>query len=113
VSILETNGSVLIRPVDFHSGRPTGRWRRARKGGLDGTFLMRVGRGSWAHLALPFRIREAGHWRYLPGGCVDSGSLVRIDSYTDSAIRVVQGKISPVDGKRSGRLPNRMGWGSS
>ena len=113
VSITRTNGTVLIRPVDFQSGRALGPWRSATKDVLVGTYLMRTGRGSWAHVSLPFGIRQRGRWRYLPGGCVDGSSLIRIDSYADSAIRVLRGKLSPLDGKRTGRLPNQMGWGTS
>jgi hypothetical protein len=113
VSITRTRGRVMMRPIDFRSGRPTGPWRQAKKGGVDGTYLMRVGRGSWAHVTLPFRVRQRGQWRSLPGGCVDSGSLVRIDSYADSSIRTLRGKVSRLDGKRVGRLPSHMGWGSS
>jgi hypothetical protein len=58
---------------------------------------------------LPFRFREGGNWRRVPVGCIDSRSLVRIDSYADSSVQVLRGKITPADGKRSGRLPDRMG----
>jgi len=73
VSITRTNGTVLIRPVDFQSGRALGPWRSATKDVLVGTYLMRTGRGSWAHVSLPFGIRQRGRWRYLPGGCRHPG----------------------------------------
>lgn len=109
VVIQRIHGDVLIRPIDYQTGRPTGAWRRAQKGGLLGSFLLRTGRRSWAHVELPFMVRQGGRLRYLPGGCVDSGSLIRIDSAADSTIQVLRGKMSPADGKRAGRLPARLG----
>jgi hypothetical protein len=109
VVITQTHGRVLLRPIDFRTGRPTGRWRPAPKGGLLGTYLLRTGRGSWSHLDLPFRILGGGEWKYVGAACVDSGSTVRIDSYADSTVEVLRGRISPADGRRVGRLPNRMG----
>ena len=109
VAITGLHGSVMIREIDYHTGQPTGAWRRAKSTDLVGTYLLRTGRGSWAHISLPFRIREQVQWRYVPRGCVDSQSVVRIDSYADSSVRLVRGQISKADGKRAGRLPSVMG----
>jgi hypothetical protein len=109
VSILRLRGSVLIREIDFKTGKPIGAWKPAKTKGLIGTYLLRTGRRSWAHLDLPFRIRERGQWKYVPAACVDSRSVVRIDSYADSEVRLVRGRISKADGKRVGRLPSVMG----
>jgi hypothetical protein len=109
VSITRVHGSVQIREIDWKTGKALGPWRQTRTRGLIGSYLLRTGRGSFAHLELPFRIREGAQWRYVPEGCVDSGSLVRIESYADSMVRVVRGRISITDGKRLGRLPSVMG----
>jgi hypothetical protein len=109
-SVLRTKGTVLVRPISEFGGEALGPWRPARKGALrEGSYELKTTRGSWAHLQLPFKVQIGGKLRYVPGGCVDSRSLIRIDSYADSEIRVVRGKISLMDGRSKGRLPNHMG----
>jgi hypothetical protein len=109
VGIQRIHGDVQIRPLHYRTGRPTGPWRQAEKGGLLGSFMLRTGRGSWAHVELPFLVPQGGRLRYVPAGCIDPGSLVRIDSAADSTIQVIRGQISVADGKRGGSLPRRLG----
>jgi hypothetical protein len=72
-------------------GYAVGRWQPARTGELVGTYLLRTGPRSWAHLNA--------------GGCVDSNSLVHIESVADFIIRVRRGQVSAADGKRGEGLP--------
>jgi hypothetical protein len=111
VAITGLHGRVRIREIDSHTGQPTGPWRPARTGVLDGTYLLRTDRASWAHINLPFRLRKGSGWRDVPTGCIDRQSVVRIDSYADSVVSVMRGQISEADGKRVGHLPRVMGSG--
>jgi hypothetical protein len=71
-------------------------WQCAKPGELVGTFLLRTGPRSWVHLNSTF-------------GCVDSDSLIHIDSGSDFLVTIRRGQISAVDGKRGKRLA-RGGW---
>ena len=92
VRITAIRGRVEIKPLEGG-----GSWRRAELGELQGTFLLRTGPRSWAHL------QEAGAWRprRLDRGCVDANSLLRVGSWgCGFQIEVLRGRISAVDGRR-------------
>jgi hypothetical protein len=100
VAITEIRGQVEIRSL-----QPGGHWRRAQPGILIGTYLLRTGPRSWVHL------EERGGWRprRLNRGCVDAGSLLRVQSSCGFQIQVLRGGISTVDGKRGATLFRTVG----
>ncbi len=118
-AITRIHGDVDIRPLQrgckyrrFPPGAamqierfaPGLHWRRAKLGELGGTFLVRTGPRSSVHLNGDL-------------GCVDSNSLVRIDSGCGFAIKVLRGKVSAVDGRSGPSLGRRFrdsaqGWSS-
>jgi hypothetical protein len=87
--ITELHGNVQVRLTKGGS-----HWRPAKLGTLErGTYLLRTGRGSYAHLLGNFR-------------CVDANSLVRINWDSEASIDVLSGQMSAVDGKRGKSLPD-------
>ena len=96
LEISKTHGLVQIKPLGtctFRTqfGSPEKAlakvWQTARKGQYMGVFLLRTANGAWAHLN-------------GKSGCVDGHSLLEIDSAADVDIKVVQGGISSVDGRK-------------
>ena len=100
LAITKVRGRVEIKPL-----QPAGHWSRAKPGPIVGTYLLRTGPHSWAHLV------ERGGW--VPcrfnRGCVDARSLVRVESSCGFRLDVLRGQISAVDGKRGKSLFKTMG----
>jgi hypothetical protein len=87
--ISEVHGDVQVR-LD----QPGSRWQKPKLGALmGGTYLLRTGPRSYAHLNRTFR-------------CVDSDSLIRINFDSEASIDVLRGQMSAVDGKRGKSLPD-------
>jgi len=87
----EVHGTVEIRRDE-----PGSRWEKPKLGALEGgTYLLRTGPGSYAHLNGKFR-------------CVDSNSLIRIHFDSEASIDVLRGQMSAVDGKRGKSLPDDL-----
>jgi len=77
---------------------PGGPWRPAKRGEVMGRIYLRTGRGSWVHV------------RCMAGrACVDSRSLVRIDSGCGARVEALRGRLSAVDGRRGPSL-GRVVW---
>src|SRR5207249_2443652 len=107
VEITRLRGDVEIRPlqpgceyrrcppgareVQIEPFAPGRHWRKPKLGELTGSFLVRTGARS--------SMRLNGNL-----GCVDSNSLVRIDSGCGFSIKVLRGRISAVDGRRGRSL---------
>lgn len=90
VGIVRIHGTAEIKSL-----AGGGRWRPAKRGELVGAYLLRTGPRSWVHLrdfAAPRSARSNV-------GCVDPGSVVRIESNCGYRIEVLQGKVSAVDGR--------------
>ena len=100
VAIARIHGKLGIRSI-----QPGGPWRRAKPGILTGTYLLRTGPCSWAHL------EERGGWlpRRFNRGCVDARSLLRVESSCGFHIQVLRGQISAVDGRRGESLFGTVG----
>lgn len=64
-------------------------WRRAKRGELEGTFLIRTGPRSWVHLR--HNNRDVA--------CLESNSLVRIRSGCGFEVEVIRGHASAIDGR--------------
>lgn len=89
--LTEIHGDVQIR-LD----QPGSRWRTPKLGALEGgTYLLRTGPHSYAHLNRTFR-------------CVDSESLIRINFDSEATIDVLRGQMSAVDGKRGKSPPDNV-----
>ncbi len=87
--VTEIHGDVQVR-----LNKPGSRWQKPKLGSLDGgTYLLRTGAHSYAHLNGKFR-------------CVDSNSLIRINFDSEASIDVLRGQMSAVDGKRGKSLPD-------
>jgi hypothetical protein len=87
----QVQGSVEVR-LD----KPGSRWQKPKLGALEGgTYLLRTGPRSYAHLNGKFR-------------CVDSNSLIRINFDSEASIDVLRGQMSAVDGKRGKSLPDNV-----
>jgi hypothetical protein len=87
----EVHGDVEVR-LD----QPGSRWQKPKLGALmGGTYLLRTGPRSYAHLNRNFR-------------CVDSNSLIRIHFDSEASIDVLRGQMSAVDGKRGKSLPDNL-----
>ena len=85
--ITKIHGDVHVR-----TDQPGSRWQKATLGALvAGTYLLRTGPHSHAHLNRTFR-------------CVDSGSLIRINFDSEASIDVLRGQMSAVVGKRGKSL---------
>ena len=85
--ITTISGTVQVR-LD----QPGSRWHNAKLGSLEGgTYLLRTGPHSYAHLLRNFR-------------CVDSDSLIRINFDSEASIDVLRGQMSAVDGRRGKSL---------
>ena len=98
VGIVSIHGTVEIKSLDRG-----GRWRRVKRGELQGTYtncLLRTGPRSWVHL----RDFEAPNSPSSNVGCVDANSLVRIRSNCGYRIEVLKGQVSAVDGKQGKSL---------
>jgi hypothetical protein len=90
LSITQVYGDVQVR-LD----QPGSRWQKPKLGALmGGTYLLRTGPHSYAHLSGQFR-------------CVDSDSLIRIHFDSEASIDVLRGQMSAVDGKRGKSLPDQ------
>jgi hypothetical protein len=83
------HGTVEIKPVG------AGEWQRAQPGELLGTYLVRTGPRSWAHL----RDYAAEDKAQAMVGCLDANSLVRVRSSCGFDIEVLRGRISAIDGR--------------
>jgi hypothetical protein len=106
VDITVIRGTVEMKPLESGMYRwppPNGRalqrvkvtgeqWRPATRGEVVGTYLLRTGSGSYAHLV-------------GSGYCLDANSLVRVESGCGFRITVLKGRISKADGKRGKALP--------
>lgn len=102
------HGQVEIQPLQRHcrylhpssrgtSAEPFGpgsSWRRAKRGELEGTFLIRTGPRSRVHLRYDNR----------NVACIDSNSLIQIRSGCGFEVKVIRGQASPVDGRETPRL---------
>ena len=89
--ITKVHGDVQVRLA-----QPGTRWQTAKLGTLEGgTYLLRTGRRSYAHLMGDFR-------------CVDANSLLRINHDSEASIDVLRGQMSAVDGKRGKGLPDDL-----
>jgi hypothetical protein len=110
IAINEWHGRAQVRAVGPHCvyrakyGGPvvalSKSWQPLRKGEYIGEFLLRTGSHGWVHL----------NGR---GACVDSNSLVAIESAADIGIQVKRGRISAADGKRGPaicRAGGRLDW---
>jgi len=82
--------------VETRADVPGSHWRKATLGDLaGGTYLLRTGPNSYAHLNGNFR-------------CVDSQSLIRINFDSEASIDVLRGQMSAVDGKRGKSLADTV-----
>jgi len=82
--------------VQIRLDQPGSHWHTPKLGALDGgTYLLRTGPHSYAHLNRNFR-------------CVDSDSLIRINFDSEASIKVLRGQMSAVDGKRGPSLPDNV-----
>ena len=82
--------------VQVRLAKPGTRWQNAGLGDLEGgTYLLRTGPRSYAHLLGDFR-------------CVDANSLIRINHDSEASIDVLRGQMSAVDGKRGKSLPDDL-----
>ena len=87
--VTKIHGSVQVRLA-----KPGSRWQDAKLGSLEGgTYLLRTGPNSYAHLNDKFR-------------CVDSDSQIRIEWDSEASIEVLHGQMSAVEGKRGKSLPD-------
>ena len=89
--VTKIHGSVQVRLA-----KPGSRWQDAKLGTLEGgTYLLRTGPHSYAHLNGKFR-------------CVDSDSLIRIEWDSEASIDVLRGQMSAVDAKRGKSMPDNL-----
>lgn len=89
--------------VEIRSLAPGSPWRRAKPGELLGTYLLRTGPRSSVHLQ-QYAVevyRKRRPWGASPRSvaCVDSNSVVRIQSNCGYQVQLLRGRISAADGK--------------
>jgi hypothetical protein len=91
------HGKVEVKPLDNWSHYRAGfgarniqlkrAWQPVRKGEYIGAYLFRSQKYSWMHLG-------------NNTVCLDSNSVLRVDSEADIAVRLLKGHLSKADGKR-------------